>query len=943
MRLRVFIFCFSILATLFFSTNEGLAVPTSGRVVEAGSGDPIEGAVVQVQASPVQTTTDASGEFVIDIPQQPFFILTAAKIGYVNNASFDSVLGATDVLIELPPVPTEANPEEPTFQSPMACASCHLVHYADWAGGGKERPSRHSTAGQNRWVRDLYDGSGTEGGEAGYVFKRDSPILSDEVNPTGLHRSGLCAECHLPSLAAVAEMPGTVELSDATAGSIEGTPERMAYEDGIFCGICHKIRDVNDNLGRTAFFGNIEPTLTDPGLQYGPLFDAVIDIAAQMRAAVNPLHKDSKVCAGCHQYNMDHDFDNDFEEVGSPPGQTTYAEWLSSPYAVVGEDFRSCQNCHMPPAEGEDDVVICVFGGPARSATALHSHRFEGTTLPYLQAAVELVIDASRIGDLLHAKVDVSNVGAGHNFPTGVSVRNAMLVVRAKTDSDTQLPHLEGTSLIPYWGGVGDEPDDYGDTPGRGFAKILRSHDDRERVLFIDAIELVENTQIPPMGTDTSEYWFDLSGLESEDLELSAEIIYRRAWKDLAEAKGWIGGVDGQGYPYEGDVLVKSVTVELTGEGPTPTPTAPIGCDSGYYLLDAFGGRHPVGSPPVITGSLYFGYNIARDLERARTGGPTSLLQHDLAVLDGAGAVHFIASPTQTIEQDFFFPITEEFPGGRAVDLSMTSDSLGYWVLTDFGGIYRAGSAKGEDESLVPNTDTLGLGLDIPLEGSLRDPSFPSPGGANLRAVSLLVIDEDGDSTAEGYVILDSMGGHHPFDNEGVVIDPGSSSGSEINSPDRLLDPTAYLWPFFTGLDIARDLELHPMGTGVVILDGWGGVHPVPVDEESNPVYFANNRVSNMDETPLSSVGLPYITSGFDNPSTEVDESDEETYGRDAASIFMDLEFTACESGLYTLDRFGGVFGLGAARENPDDPIPPFAGSPYFFPDQLAVDAEFFE
>ena len=57
MRLRVFIFCFSILATLFFSTNEGLAVPTSGRVVEAGSGDPIEGGSTRPTVTTSHTIT----------------------------------------------------------------------------------------------------------------------------------------------------------------------------------------------------------------------------------------------------------------------------------------------------------------------------------------------------------------------------------------------------------------------------------------------------------------------------------------------------------------------------------------------------------------------------------------------------------------------------------------------------------------------------------------------------------------------------------------------------------------------------------------------------------------------------------------------------------------------------------------------------------------------
>ncbi|MCA9443688.1 MAG: formylglycine-generating enzyme family protein, partial [Candidatus Omnitrophica bacterium] len=40
--------------------------------------------------------------------------------------------------------------------------------------------------------------------------------------------------------------------------------------------------------------------------------------------------------------------------------------------------------------------------------------------------------------------------------------------------------------------------------------------------------------------------------------------------------------------------------------------------------------------------------------------------------------------------------------------------------------------------------------------------------------------------------------------------------------------------------------------------------------------------------------------------------------------------------------KFGGVFAFGGAREEPDSPMPPFSGSPYFYPAQLAVSLEVF-
>ncbi|MCA9439122.1 MAG: hypothetical protein KC978_25275, partial [Candidatus Omnitrophica bacterium] len=111
---------------------------------------------------------------------------------------------------------------------------------------------------------------------------------------------------------------------------------------------------------------------------------------------------------------------------------------------------------------------------------------------------------------------------------------------------------------------------------------------------------------------------------------------------------------------------------------PTQTPT-PLPCDSGYYVLDSYGGRHRVGNPALITGSIYFGEDIARDLEKAtvQVGEATDL---DLVVLDGAGAAHFVEYPGSTIPQMFYFgDQLSEFPQGRAVDLVLSADSQGLW------------------------------------------------------------------------------------------------------------------------------------------------------------------------------------------------------------------------------------------------------------------------
>jgi hypothetical protein len=315
-------------------------------------------------------------------------------------------------------------------------------------------------------------------------------------------------------------------------------------------------------------------------------------------------------------------------------------------------------------------------------------------------------------------------------------------------------------------------------------------------------------------------------------------------------------------------------------------------------------------------------------------------------VLDGYGGAHFVTSPDCEIQQDFYFGdiSKNEFPEGRAIDLEMSSDSLGFWVLADYGGIYRAGSTKEPSEdALVPHTDRSGvLGFDVSF-GDMRDPELVGTPGASLRAVSLVVVDMDRDSHAEGYIILDSQGGRFHLQPDGTPFTGGSFAGFPDNHPFRLLDPEGCVWPFFAGLDIARDAELHSTLQGIVILDGWDGIHPVPVDIESNAVYFANNRVSNTDDTPVQTVGLPYVTRGYDDPTIEPDPGETRELAPDAGSIFTDLEFSAgCEGGIFVLDKFGGVFALGKTRPDPAEPVPGFGNSPYLFPFLYAEDMEVF-
>ena len=74
----------------------------------------------------------------------------------------------------------------------------------------------------------------------------------------------------------------------------------------------------------------------------------------------------SELCATCHTLYTPY-VDEEGEVAGTFPEQVPYLEWQHSDYA----DDTSCQDCHMPPAEGAVDIAS-TGGGPPRSPFAQH-------------------------------------------------------------------------------------------------------------------------------------------------------------------------------------------------------------------------------------------------------------------------------------------------------------------------------------------------------------------------------------------------------------------------------------------------------------------------------------------------------------------------------------------------------------------------------------------
>jgi len=247
------------------------------------------------------------------------------------------------------------------FETSDTCGKCHQDIYRMW------RKSAHAEATEDPiFYATLEDVRGKDSGR----------------------RAKICLECHAP----MAVIAGDFDLK--LSSSREGVP----------CEFCH---------------GLVEVTMTDDGpkhrLDIGNIKRGTIAEADSPAhgVAYSELHKDSRLCAPCHEYVSE-----DGVSILS-----TYSEWKSSSSAERGV---TCQNCHMEITEAQvvDPKVV------RKSEAHVNLHEMPGGhSVQQLLKALDIKVRTDRKGDALDVRVTVSNDGAGHSVPTGMPGRRIILSV----------------------------------------------------------------------------------------------------------------------------------------------------------------------------------------------------------------------------------------------------------------------------------------------------------------------------------------------------------------------------------------------------------------------------------------------------------------------------------------------------------------------------------
>lgn len=376
-----------------------------------------------------------------------------------------------------PPVPSPTEPpqtalfEPGDFQDPAACRACHNEIYKAWSG------SKHASS----WVGELFQ-----------------PDFQQALAETAGAVGALCGECHTPTGFRTGQLP-----------PFDGSGLDEISKRGISCDFCHTVSDVKQkfNTGHVSAPGRIKR---------GPRGDSASPAHEIM---YSQLHTDAKFCGACH--NVRH------PESGVAIIDT-YDDWLAGPYAAEG---ITCQDCHMTPGPGvgknpgrssrignakeREHIATHYFvGGSSWQFSRMGFEEHARKAEENLRAAARLDLKGEQTADGLKLTVNVTNVGAGHKIPTGVTyVREMWLevtVVNEKGETVFRSGHTDEQNHV--------------DPNAVFFRKLFRDKDGNLTNKSWLAQEIGFDRRIPPRGTETEIYNILAAG---QNFTATVRLLYR--------------------------------------------------------------------------------------------------------------------------------------------------------------------------------------------------------------------------------------------------------------------------------------------------------------------------------------------------------------------------------------------------------------------------------
>ncbi len=318
-----------------------------------------------------------------------------------------------------------------------------------------------------------------------YKLEKANAETGGDVGP-------FCETCHGP----IAAMAGELETREFSPVSAES----------ITCDLCHQMTGRQE--GR---IGNTSIVVRPDGVRRAQFDDSVSPFH---ETAYSEFHTKAEFCGTCH---------NVFHPANGLKLEGTYDEWLAGPYAAEG---IQCQDCHMTPGPGvtKPNPGRAAAGGPERPH--IYTMTFAGGNVALgdaalaeerLKAAAKVELEAEEIvagGETAAAVVRITNIGAGHYLPTGLT--------------DFRRMWLEVTATGPD--GVETE------VGRREFITVFEDAEGNSPADVWNAVAVKSDDRIPPRES-VEDVW-DVTMPESGPVTLKAALYYRSCTEEVAEAAG---------------------------------------------------------------------------------------------------------------------------------------------------------------------------------------------------------------------------------------------------------------------------------------------------------------------------------------------------------------------------------------------------------------------
>ena len=364
------------------------------------------------------------------------------------------------------------------FEPPEDCGECHEQLYQQWEGG------MHANAWKDPAYTALH-----------HLASKETDGLVDRY----------CVGCHTP----IGVLVGEVKTGQGFAVS-------ELSQKGVQCDFCHTVSG-SKGIGNVA-------AISSPGpIKRGPFKDSE---SPAHQTAYSELHTRAEFCGMCHDV---------YHPVNGLPLEKTYTEWAEGPYPARGV---KCQDCHMTPGVTKfqkNPGTAALIGAPEREH--IWTHKIVGANASmaallgfkdHSQAALERLRAAAtvevlspgqaRAGDLATVKVKVTNVGAGHFLPTGLTESREMwLEVIVSGPAGEKLLHS----------GKVDEKGDLDPEAVLYHTVFANAKGEPVGARVWEADYLLWDHRIPPLGYALERFAFQIPPGMKGECQVQAKLLYR--------------------------------------------------------------------------------------------------------------------------------------------------------------------------------------------------------------------------------------------------------------------------------------------------------------------------------------------------------------------------------------------------------------------------------